>query len=141
MVRAWHNQANDKHTANVEHQNTPESPSDRNGDVPARVLSLADCHTNQFRSDVCEEGVGQGAPEAKEDREVVVVDLCEEIRSHRSVWVLPVAEAIAIVVWITAEVDDNTHEDESDEGYHLYGAEPVFEFTEYTDAEEVYKED
>ena len=65
----------------------------------------------------------------------------EEVAAHGSIGVLPVAEAITIVVWVAAEVDDDTHEDEADEGNNLYGAEPELELAEYADTKEVDEKD
>ena len=115
-------------------------PADGNGDVARGVLGLSDGDTDELSADVREKRVGQGAPETKEDRKMVVVDLLVEILPHGAIRVVPVAEAEAVVLGVPAEVDDDTHEDETDECDDFDAAEPELKFAEDAYAEEVYTE-
>ena len=67
--------------------------------------------------------------------------LAEQVGAHGAVGVLPVAEAIAVMVRVATEVDDDTHEDETDERDDLDAAEPELEFSEDTDTEHIDDED
>ena len=70
-----------------------------------------------------------------------IVHMIEEVRAHRSVWVIPIAKANAVVVWITSKVNDDTHQNETDEGDDLDAAEPELKFAENADSEKVDCED
>ena len=141
VVCAGDDQSNDEHSTNVEDDNTPEGPPNRLRDVLRRVLRLTDGDTDQLCADVRKQRVRQSTPEAQEDGEMDVVHFREEIGAHGSIRVLPVAEAVTVMFWVTAEVDDDTHEDEPNKGNDFYAAEPELELAEYTDAEEVDEED
>ena len=141
IVRARHDQANNKHPANVKDEDPEERPPDRNRDVLPWGLRLPDSHSDELRADVRKERVRQRRPEAEEDRQVVVVHLAVEVRAHRPVRVVPVAEPDAVVPRVPAEVDDDAHEDEADERDDLDAAEPELELAEDAHAEEVHSED
>lgn len=64
-----------------------------------------------------------------------VVDFGEKVGAHGSVRVLPVAETVAVVAWVAAEVDDDAHKDQTDKGHNFDAAEPELELSEYADAE------
>ena len=75
VVRPRHNKPDNKDATNVKYRDPPESPTDRDWDVLTRILCLANCHTNEFRTDVCKHGIGERAPKAEEDGKVGVVHL------------------------------------------------------------------
>ena len=137
VVCARHDQTNHEHTADVKDEDPEERASDRNRDVLPRGLRLAHCHTNQLRTDVRKQRVGQCRPEAQENRQVVVVHLTVEVRAHGPIWVVPITEPEAVVLGVPAEVDDDAHEDEADERDDLDAAEPELELAEDAYAEEV----
>ena len=110
LVCTGHDQADNKDTANIENQDTEESPANGDRDVLSRGLRLADRNTDQFRTNVRKEGVRECAPESEEDGKMVVVDLVIEVRAHRAIWVVPVAEAKTVMSGVSAKVDDDTHE-------------------------------
>lgn len=77
--------------------------------------------TNKFSSNVCKQCICQSSPETKEDGGGFVLDLVEEIMTHRTIGRSPVAESNPVVLWVTTKVDDDTHQEETDQGDN-YGA-------------------
>ena len=141
VVRARDHQGNHEHTADVEDEDTEERPADSNRDILSWGLGLADRDTDELRADVRKQRVRQSTPEAQEDGEMDVVHFREEIGAHGSIRVLPVAEAVTVMFWVTAEIDDDTHEDEPNKGNDFYAAEPELEFSEDTNTEHIDDED
>ena len=72
---------------------------------------------------------------------MLVMHLFEEIGAHRTVFVAPVAKADTIVVWVSSEVNDNSHQNEANERDDFDTAEPELEFSEDTDTEHIDDED
>ena len=135
VVCAGDDQSNNEHSTNVEDDDTPEGPPNRLRDVLRRVLRLTDGHTNKLGTDEGEQSIDEGAPETQERGELLVVDLGLDIRTHGPMWGFPVAETDAVVLRVTSEVDDDAHENETDECDDLDAAEPEFELAEDADAE------
>lgn len=71
---------------------------------------------------------------------MLVMHFAEEVGTHGTVLVTPVAEADAVVAWIASEVDNDAHEDEADEGDDLDATKPELELSEDTDTQHVYNE-
>ena len=61
--------------------------------------------------------------------------LAKEVGPHRPIWMPPVAKAVAVVMWVATEVDNDTHDNEANKGDHLDTAKPKLEFAKYTNAE------
>ena len=76
------------------------------------------------------------APEAEEDGQVVVVDLRVEIRAHRTIRVIPVAEAKPVMPGVSAKIDNYAHQQQADESNDFDAAEPELQFTKDTKPQE-----
>lgn len=135
LIGTRNHQADHEHTANVEDEDTEERPTDGNRDVFTRGLGLTNRHADELRADVREQSVCEGAPEAEEDREVLVVHLALQVSTHWAVGVIPVTEPDAVMPWVPAKVDDDAHEEQTYEGDDLDAAEPEFELAENPDTE------
>ena len=71
---------------------------------------------------------------------MLIVHLGLQIFAHRSIRMIPVAEAQAVMPRIAPKVDDNTHEQQADERDDLDATKPKFQLSEYSDAEQIHKE-
>lgn len=71
----------------------------------------------------------------------MVVNLVLEVRTHGTVWRLPVPEAQTIVLWVAAEVDDDAHEQKADKRDNLDATEPELKLSENADAEQIDRKD
>ena len=141
LVRARHDETDHEHAANVEDEDTEERPADRDRDVLPRSLRLANCHTDQLGANVGEQRVGERAPETEENRQVVVVDLVLKVLAHGAVGMVPIPEAKTVMLGVTTEVDDDTHEQQADQTDDFDAAEPEFQLSEYPHTEQVNAED
>lgn len=141
LVGAGNNEADHEDASDVKDEDTEERPPDGDRDVLARGLRLAYRDTDELRADVREERIGEGAPEAEEDREALLVHRGQEVVAHGPVGVLPVPEADAVVPRVSAEVDDDAHEQQADERDDLDAAEPELQLAEHADTEQVDEED
>lgn len=56
-------------------------------------------------------------------------------------WGLPVAEADAVVLGVTSEVDDDAHEQQTNQREHLDATKPELELAKKADSEKVHSED
>ena len=86
-------ETDNKNTADIEDQDTPEGPLDCNWNVPPRILSLANGDTDQFGPHVGEECIDKSCPETKEDGEAMSVgDLFVKVFTHWTMRGIPVTE-------------------------------------------------
>lgn len=69
---------------------------------------------------------------------MLIVHTVKEVRAHRPVRVVPVPEADSVVAGITAEVDDDAHKYEPNEGNDFDAAKPELEFTENAHTKKVH---
>ena len=63
--------------------------------------STLETYTNQLRSNISKQSVGHGAPKAEEDRKMIIMDLAQQVMTHRTIRVLPVTETDAIMLGVT----------------------------------------
>ena len=119
LIGARDNQTNDEDTDHVEDYDAPKRPTDCSRDILPWVLRLADGHPDKLGPNVCQQRVGECAPKSEENGQMKPVYLVEQVGSHRSIRVAPVAEAVAIMVRVSAKVNDDPHEDESHEARNL----------------------
>lgn len=95
-VGSWDDETDDKNTADVEDQDTPERPPDGNRDVPSGILSFTNGDTDEFCSHVGEESVDEGGPETKEGSQTLPVgNLLIEVLTHGAMGRIPVTETTA----------------------------------------------
>ncbi|GKT67100.1 hypothetical protein ColTof4_12728 [Colletotrichum tofieldiae] len=143
--------ANEKDTQAVEEQDTVEGQLDRTGNGLAGVLGLGDGDTNKLSAQVGEGGVDHAGPETEEAASVASVDVFPEgtgrmlVGVHNSFEgckeviprVLPVTEALAVVVRTAAKSQDEREEDDANDGDDLETGKPELEFAEELDTEVV----
>ena len=70
-------------------------------------MGFAHGHSHELRAEVGERGGNEGGPEAKEAPGVALGDVFLE-----GAGILPVAEALAVVVWAAAEGEDEREQDQ-----------------------------
>jgi hypothetical protein len=63
--------------------------------------STLEAYTDQLRSNIGKQSVGHSAPEAEEDRKMIIVDLAQQVMTHRTIGVFPVTETNAIMLGVT----------------------------------------
>jgi hypothetical protein len=126
VVRAGDDQTDQKATTDVEDQDTIKGSPNRLGNVDTRVFGLAHSHSDQLGTNKREQRVGQRAPEAKEYGQVVIMDLVLQIVAEGAGGPSPISEADAIMLRITAQVEDDTHENKTNWCEYFDTAEPEF---------------
>jgi hypothetical protein len=99
-------------------------------------LSLSNSDTDEFGPHVGEQGEHESVDETKELSKVTRFLVRPE-----SPTVLPVPEPDPPLTWYTAEIDDQTKQDETGQGDNLDETKPVFDFSEPLDPHAVDNED
>jgi len=95
-VGSGDDETDDENTADIEDQDTPEGPPDRDRDVLPGILGLADGDTDEFGSHVGEESVDKSGPETKEGGQTCPAGkLCVEVLTHGAMGGIPVTETTA----------------------------------------------
>lgn len=135
-------ETDNEYTADIEDQDSPEGPLDRDWDVLPGILGLANSNADKFGSHVGEKSVDECRPETEEGSEALPVrNLFLKVFTQWAVRRIPVSETNPIVFRISSEINDDAHQDQCDQGDDLDAREPELQFPEHANAEEVNKED
>lgn len=135
-------ETDNENTADIEDQDSPEGPLDRDWDVLPGILSLANGNADEFGSHVGEKSVDECRPETEEGSEALPVrNLLVKVLAQRTVRRIPVSETNSIMFRISSKINDDTHQDQCDQGDDLDARKPELQFPEHANAEEVDKED
>lgn len=131
-VVVWQDHSEEEDQDDVEEEDTVEGKANGLWNDLAWILSLTDGDTDQLNTEVGEDGSGQSSPESEEATSRSGGDVLLE----RS-WVLPVAEALWILVWSTSACKDERNHDKSENDEDLEGGQPEFELSKELDTEVV----
>jgi hypothetical protein len=137
MVVGWNNHSDDERSEPIEDSQTVNESSCGLGNVSARRDRLSSRERNQLRRcDECESSSYKGCPVSEKSACVPAHYIWFE--SSR---IVPVPEAnSSLVVWTTAEHDDETEDNETHDSDELDGCEPEFSFTKDFDCDNVEEE-
>ena len=92
-VGSWDDETDDENTADIEDQDSPEGPLDRDWDVLPGILGLANGNADEFGSHVSEKSVDECRPETEEGSETLPVrNLLVKVLAQRAVRRIPVSE-------------------------------------------------
>lgn len=87
-------ETDDENTADIEDQDSPEGPLDRDWDVLSGILGLANGNADEFGSHVGEESVDECRPETEEGSEAFPVgNLLVKVFTQWAVRRIPISEA------------------------------------------------
>lgn len=128
-------QANDERTPHIKHQNTKEHPTNSPWHISPWIFSFADGHANQLCANVRKQSCSEVAPESKKLSDTRVVYFSKKIFTEGSVGCSPVSEANTIVLGIAAEVDNESHQDKTNQSDDFDAAEPEFDFAKDANAQ------
>jgi hypothetical protein len=119
-------------TANVEEEDTVKRLLDGGGHSLARVLGLTDGDTNKLGAHVGEKSKHEGVDKAAELAEVAA-----DLVRLECTAVHPVRETETLLPGHTAEVDDETQEDEAGERDDFHERQPKLDLAKPLDAETI----
>lgn len=125
----------DEGAENVEEEDTPEHTADGLGDVLARVGGLTSSDGDHLGTTVGESGVDKGGPQTGEATSISLAD----VLFHGAF--LPVTESTAVMVRSTAEPDDYTAEQQTEDGDNFYRRKAEFGLSVYRYSEDVQTDD
>ena len=120
----------------VEKEDTPENSTNSLGNVLARVFSLSRSDRHHLHATVGESSIDECGPETGETAGGALTD----ILLHRT-GVLPVPETKTVVSRPSTKIDDQGHEEQSDNRDDLDTGEHEFRFAVDLDGEDVEAED
>lgn len=135
-VVVWKDHSEEEDQDDVEEQDAIEGETDGSWNDLAWVLGLTNGDTDQFDTEVGEDGGGQDRPESEEATSWAGRDVLLE----RS-WVLPVSETLWILVWTTSACENQGDHDQSENDENLERGQPEFELAEKLDTEVVDEDD
>jgi len=119
-----HKDTDGQRSENIEEQNTPEDSADCLGDVLAWVLGFASCDSNKLNTTIRESCIHQDGEQTQESTGV-----SGRIILFHGAWMLPVAETQTIVLWSTTEVNNECHDQQTNDGNDLYTGKNELRFT------------
>jgi hypothetical protein len=143
------------YTQHVKHQQTPKDTSDRSGHGLSRVGGLAGGDGDDLCTEKGKRGGDRAGPEGEEvsprsaDWGFACVDGVERARTFgddvskaeycgpRKCSLSPVTESNSFPTWTSSGIEDDTHQDQTDNGNDLDQREPEFHLSVDLDAEEV----
>lgn len=135
-VVMWKNHSEEEDQHDVEEQDAVEGKTDGSWNDLAWVLGLTNGDTDQFDTEVGEDGGGQHRPESEEATSRALRDVLLE----RS-WVLPVSETLWVLVWTTSACENQGDHDQSENDENLERGQPEFKLAEELDTEVVDEDD
>jgi hypothetical protein len=136
LIIVWDKDTNGERTQDIEENNTPKDTSDGLGDVPAWVSGLASSYSHHLDTSVGESSVDKGVPKTSEAASIASPDVL-----LHGTGVLPVAKTATVVVRTSAEVNNEGHDQETDNGDDLDTGEDELGFSINGDGEDIQAND
>ena len=135
-VVVWNQDTDGKRAEDVEEQNTPEDTLDGLWNVLARILGFTSSDSNHFDTTVREGSIDQ----SREPTQETTLSTTRDVLVHGT-WMLPVMETKSAFARSTAQVDDESKEQESDDGNDFDTGKDELGFTIDRYGEDVQAED
>ncbi len=132
LVIGGNKDTNCERAKNVEEQNTPEDSANGLGNILSGILGLTSSNSNKFHTTVRKCGVHEDGEETQEPSS----GSSGIIFLHGS-WMLPVSEAQTIVLWSTAKIHNEGHDQETNDGNDLHTGKDELCLTVYLDGEDI----
>ena len=136
VISARDRQADHESPFDIEYYDAKGHSPDCFRHILSRVLRLTNDDSTQLGPNVRKQGRSQGTPEAKELGELLVMNLTDS-----SPGVHPgLSKPNTVVLWASAQVNDQSYHDQSHQGDGLNTAEPELKHSEDADSHHVGRE-